>query len=131
MLIGKVVGVLSAVQALFVLVIDLPLWHALTGVDDPVQLVCFAGYCVSMTAASLAREGVHGIGRHLRAAISDVLAGLSQLVLGLVLNAAGRVSVSTLLACGIAGFALQILLCRRSAALRGRPRGCRVPDRPR
>jgi len=112
----RVIAVLSGGQAVLALVIDIPLWHGLTGARELALLASFAGYCVSMTAASLAREGVHGIGRHLRASISDLLAALTQLGLGLLLNATGRVSVPALLVCGIAGFVVQLLICRASGS---------------
>lgn len=113
----RVIAVLSAAQTLFVLLLDIPLWHALTDARNPTMLICFGAYCMSMTAASLAREGVHGLGKHLRATWSDVLAALTQLGLGVLVEAAGHVNVSTLLVCGIAGFIGQLVVCRLSSAV--------------
>lgn len=111
----KVVAVLTAFQVLIIIVVCLPLWHILTGVHDPSTLAIFAVYCVLMVAASLSREGVHGVGKHALATMTDVSAATLQILLGILLHIAGQVTVESLLGCSVLGFVLQLALCHFSA----------------
>ncbi len=117
----RVIAVLSCGQAIVLALVDIPLWHALTGVRAPSTLLCFAAYCVLMTAASLAREGLHGVGKHVRATLSDLTAALVQLGLGVLVYLSHHVSVASLLACGAIGFTAQLAVAAVSMSIRARP----------
>lgn len=107
----KVVVVLTGVQILLAVGINIPTWYVLSKVHETSAMLALGGYCITITAASLAREGIHGVGRHISAAVSDVLAAFVQLGLGLAVYAADRVDVATLISCGAAGFLVQIMFC--------------------
>ena len=125
----RLIAVLTFVQGLAVVVVDIPVWQALTSPQRVGTLTWFGAYCLLMTAGSLAREGAHGLGRHLRATMSDVVAALTQLGLAGALEMSGHITVSGLFACGAAGFALQIVICQVTRQLDGHHQTAQM-DRP-
>lgn len=118
----RVIAVLTAGQVFVTVVVSMPVWHLMTGVNDRAAFAVFGVYCALMAAASLAREGVHGIGKHVLATVSDVVAATVQISLGLTLHLINQVTVSSLLGCGVAGFLLQLLMCNLGARDRSRER---------
>lgn len=77
-------------------------------------VAAFVCYCALMVPASLGREGLHGLGRHIRAVLTDVYAATIQLVLASALYLTHRLTVPAVLACGCIGFVAQIAFSRWS-----------------
>ncbi len=117
-----VLRVLAVVQIVVVGLLNLPVLRLIAGsaVLTPQAVGAYLAYGTTMTVASLAREGTHGIGRHVRATSSDVLAAVVQLAAGVALHAAGRATVPMLYLAGVAGYVLQMVVCRTSLTIRRR-----------
>jgi len=110
----RVIAVLTAAQVSIIVIVWMPAWHLLTGVNSRAAFAMFGVYCALMAAASLAREGVHGVGKHVLATLSDVAAATVQISLGVVLYLVNEVTVTSLLGCGVTGFLIQLLICNLS-----------------
>lgn len=111
---------LSALHTALTCVVFVPAFVWLARESDLDTILAFIAYSVSMFAAGLYREGLHGLGKHSRATLTDVAMATVQVGLALGLYTFSTVSVSRLLVCGIISFTAQVVLCRVIA--RGEPR---------
>lgn len=110
----RVVDLVSLVHTATVTVAAAGSFYLVARGPSMLTVLGFAGYCALMMPAGLGREGLHGVGRHLRAALTDVYAAAIQLGLAFALYLTDMVTVPALLVCGCVGFLAQILITRSS-----------------
>lgn len=108
----RVVMAVTLAHTLTITAIAAACFYLLARGPSLTTVAAFSGYCALMVPASLGREGLHGVGRHIRATLTDVYAATIQLVLASVLYLAHGLTVSAVLVCGCIGFIAQIFISR-------------------
>ena len=125
-----VIVAITGLQVGIAAIVNVPAWWILAGgtARHLGPTLSFFAYCLFITAASLAREGLHGVGRHVRAVLSDILAAGIKLSTALILVILGQVTVTALLLAGSFGFAVQLMMCWRTTPLESVVKSVRLPS---
>lgn len=87
----------------------LALWFV-SHIDSPRIYAIFALYCCVMLFGALTREALHGIGRHVAAISTDLVAAAVQFAGAAVLQVVGLLNVESFISMGLAGAASQVAL---------------------